>query len=310
MTDPAKNRRSWKTLGLDLVTLRVFLSTAEEGTMGRAAERENIALSAISRRISDLEARTNLILFDRRDRGMSLTSAGRALAQNIRLVFDKLDGLARGLNDLESGETGYIRLFHQTAASALLPPILADFLTKHPRIQLEIDEAAPDEILHSVRSGEADLGIITSRTAADAIDLENRAWVEDELVAILPVDHPLTSRDHLSVSEICEFPIITLRNAQAVLTLFREAARARGLPLQERVHAVSYETVRHMVSAGLGIAIVPQTAAERPETSDRIAVRPVAEEWAKRRLIICSRGAGLQSAASTLLLEHLAASPA
>jgi DNA-binding transcriptional LysR family regulator len=307
MRDPAK-RRSWKTLGLDLVTLRVFLSTAEEGTMGRAAERENIALSAISRRISDLEARTNLILFDRRDRGMSLTSAGRALAQSIRLVFDRLDALARGLNDLESGETGYIRLFHQTAASALLPPILADFLTTHPGIQLEIDEAAPDEILHAVRSGDADLGIITSWTAADALDLESRPWVADELVAIIPIEHPLSSRDTLSVAEICEFPIITLRNAQAVLVLFREAARKRDLLLQERVHAVSYETVRHMVAAGLGIAIVPQTAAERPETNDRIAVRRLSEEWAQRRLIICSRGVGLRSAASTLLLEHLAAS--
>lgn len=292
-------------MGLDLMTLRVFLSTAEEGTMGRAAERENIAVSAISRRIADLEARTGLTLFDRRDRGMSLTSAGRALAQDVRLVFDRLDALASGLNDLESGKTGYIRLFHQTAASSLLPPLLAAFLTQNPGIQLEIDEGPPDEILNAIRSGDADLGIITSRTATAAIDLENRTWLEGELVAILPVDHPLSHRDALSISEICEFPIVTLRSADAVLALFREAARERGLPLQERVHAVSYETVRHMVAAGLGIAIVPYTAANRPETQDRIAVRPVTDAWAKRQLVICSRGAGLRSAASTLLLEFL-----
>lgn len=294
--------------GVDLVTLRMFLSTAEEGSVGRAAERENIALSAISRRISDLEARTGLILFDRRDRGMSLTATGRVMVDHVRDVFERLDVLAREIDVLRSGDMGYLRLFHQSAATELLPPILASFLHDHSNIQLEIDEAAPGEIIRSVRSGEADVGIVTSRTAAGAPDLDQVSWVKNQLVAVLPTGHPLAENADVSIQELVRYPVITLRYADAVHRLFSEAARSQSIRLLERVRAVSYESVRHMVSAGLGVAIMPTTALTGAGEGDQIEVRPLRDEWAQRILIICSRSADVRSAAATLLIEHIAQS--
>jgi DNA-binding transcriptional LysR family regulator len=297
----------WFSLGLDLVTLRMFLSIADEGSLGRAATREGIALSAISRRISDLEARTGLVLFDRRDRGMTLTCAGRTLAEHIRGLFDRLDDLALELDALRGGEKGHVRLCHMTAAAGLLPSRLARFLADNPGVGLEVDETSAEEALHAVRVGEADIGVITSGTPA-ANDLHLYPWVEDELVAIVPRGHALAQKARLSLSDICAYPLVTLRHSTAILALYQERARTLGLEINERVHATSYESVRAMVAGGLGVAIVPAHTAYPHAREQNIEVRALSETWAQRRLVICVRHPDHLSASADLVVRHLLAS--
>ena len=96
----ASQNNTWKSLGLDLVSLRVFIATAEECSLAKAAARENIAHSAVSRRITDLEARAGVQLFERHDRGVILTAAGEMLLEQFRNVARLLDRIALDLEEI------------------------------------------------------------------------------------------------------------------------------------------------------------------------------------------------------------------
>ncbi|QSB45793.1 LysR family transcriptional regulator [Tsuneonella flava] len=290
---------------MDLVTLRVFLSIVSEGSLVRAAERENIALSAVSRRISEMEARTGVVLFDRRDRGMKLTSAGHALAEHVVTIFAELQSLARDLDAQRGGESGYVRLCHMWAASSMLGTMLADFLEANPGVDVRVDECTLDETLNAVRIGEADVGVITSFASPLPEKLELIPWREDELRVILPRGHVLCEKSALSLADICEHPIVAMRCANNFHDLLDEQARKHGVVLNERVHTNSYENARAMVAAGLGVALVPSSYAWPYVKELKIEVRALSEDWARRRLMICVRRNEKLTAAGQLLIDHL-----
>jgi len=294
--------------GIDLVTLRLFVAVVEEGSFARTAERENIAVSAVSRRISELEARFGILLLDRRDRRVTATVAGQTVLEHVRVVLDELHLMLRDIDDLREGTTGRVRIqTHPSAGSTLLPQIVASFVDLHPNIDIRIDEMSSHEIPGGVRSGAADIGLITGPIEAD--DLVLIPWSTDDLTAILPRDHVLAQGEQVEFATLLEYPFINMHRHNALLGRFRREAHALGKTMLERAHATSFESVRKLVAAGLGVAIVPAIAAyATPEaTAGQIAVRPLCEVWARRNLMACVRSQEHLLGASRLFLAHLLA---
>lgn len=294
----------WAALGLDLVTLRLFVAAAQENSFAAAAARERIAVSAISRRISDLEIRSGVKLFDRHDRGVSLTTAGDQLLQHLAAIFDQLDRVAWDLDAHRKGDSGYVRIHaSMTAIAGHLPLALSRFQAIHPGIDFHISEKTSEEIVHALRTGMTDIGL----TAGPAIsgDLSCVPWHHDDLVVLLPSGHPLCDRDRLSLEDIIDNPFVCLQESSALMRLFRRKAEELGKKIWERVITTGFESSRHMVGAGMGVAIVPSVAAD--ETSHCV-VRPLAEDWARRQLSICVRDMKHLSAATKLLVDHLVSS--
>lgn len=300
----AKKSHAWRALGLDLVSLRVLLATAEEGSLAKAGARENIAVSAVSRRISELEARTGVQMFDRHDRGVSLTPAGENLAAQLHHVFELLDRIALDLEAIRGGLRGHVRLHaHMSAASGLLPRIISEFLQKHPGIGVEVDEFTSLEVIHAVKTGVADVGLVSGTVKAEG--LEVFPWQHDSLVAVLPKGHQLADKDSLLFADLISEPFIGMQKNSALLALYREQARALGQQLQERAHAASFESARIMVSVGLGVSILPAGAAYPFVDSLGLDVRPLTESWAQRPLMLCIRNTSLLSAASKLFINYM-----
>jgi DNA-binding transcriptional LysR family regulator len=294
----------WTLRHLDLVSLRLFAAAVDEGTLAKTATREHVTISAISRRISELEARCGLTLLERYDRGVRPTGAGERLVNHIRELQRLLERMLVDMESIRGGYSGEVVVHaHMSATSGALPQQIAEFIADNPKVKVLVDEHTSLEVLRSVRAGIADLGLV-SGTARSA-DLHFMPWRHDELVALLPVGHPLLDCEDLSLSELLDEPFIGMQHDSALLTLYRHQAAALGRVLQERVHATSFESVRKMVSLRLGVAILPAVAAYPHTASLNIAVRPLRESWAKRPLMLCVRDPMLVSAATQRLIDHL-----
>lgn len=292
--------------GLDLVTLRLFVAVVEEGSFARTAERENIAVSAVSRRISELENRFGIALLDRRDRRVTATAPGQTVFDHVHVMLDQLHLMLRDIDDLRQGKTGRVRIqTHSSVGSTLLPNIVASFARIHPHIDVRIDEMSSHEIPAGIRTGAAEIGLVTGPIEAD--DLVLIPWSTDDLIAILPRDHELARKGQLVFSEMLEYPFINMHRHNALLGRFRREAQALGKSMVERAHAASFESVRKLVAAGLGVAIVPAIAAfaTHEAEAEQIAIRPLNEVWARRNLMACVRSQEHLLGASRLFLAHL-----
>jgi DNA-binding transcriptional LysR family regulator len=244
------------------------------------------------------------VLRERQDRGITPTAAGWVMLARIRTVLDMLYLMVRDLDEFRSGKRGHIRLqAHMSVVSTVLPKILAEFLEVHPSIDVDLDEFTSFEILHNIKTGLADVGLVSGTLKSD--DLHFLPWREDELVGILPKGHRLESLPVLRLSDMLNYPFIGMQRDSALLTLYRSQASALGKPLRERAHGTSFESVRKMVSAGLGVAILPAVSAYPYANESRLVVKVLEESWTHRPLLICVRDPEHLLAAARLLINHL-----
>ena len=286
---------------VDLVSLRLLLTAIEEGNLAKAATRESISLSAASRRISDLEAELGVKLLRRHDRGVSPTEAAQMALGRIRNIFTLLGQILDDFGDLRAGAKGTIRIgAHHTAIAGMLPKRIAAFLQAHPGVDVRIEDATSADILHWVRTEICDLGLVSGTVDSDGLTL--LPWEADQLVAVLPGGHALESREALHFADLLESPFIGLSAASALQTLFRGQAAALGRTLNERALVNSFEGVRTMIQAGLGVGILP---AELVSGAGNLSFRPLIEPWANRSLMICLRDKSQLTTASRLLLDFL-----
>src|SRR6516162_4478712 len=185
----ARTPLHWSAIGLDFVSLRVFKAAAEERSLAGAAEREQLALSAVSRRISYMEERLGAALLRRHDRGVEPTAAGEALLRHLGPLFDLTERAVTDVSAFASGGRGHVRLFANiSSVTGFLPEALASFLRGHPDIEVSLDERITSDILHAIRTGAADIGLVSATVSAP--DLQLAPWREDRLVAHAPSPPP------------------------------------------------------------------------------------------------------------------------
>jgi DNA-binding transcriptional LysR family regulator len=134
-------------------------------------------------------------------------------------------------------------------------------------------------------------------------------WLEDELVVILPKGHVLGDREPIRLADLIGEPFIGMQRDSALLSLYRQQMNAMGQNLNERAQATSFESVRHMVSVGLGVAILPAVAAYPYAEQLGLVVRKLGESWSRRSLVLCAREPERRSAATKLLISHLVGQP-
>lgn len=291
--------------GMDITTLRILLAAMEEGNLARVAERESIAISAVSRRIADFEQRYGFAIFDRHDRGVTPTPDGQILLDRIMSVLIEMERIAGDLVDRRDGVAGTVRLqAHITALASGLPARLALFVEQHPGIDFLLEENTSREIIHAVQTGLCDIGLVSG--TVDPRSLEVVHLEADELVAVLPAGSPLARHEVLSLADLLHEPFIGMQRDSALLSLYRTQAEAQNSRMNERVHATSFESVRLCVAAGLGVTILPAAAVRPFAEQQMLLVRKLSDSWARRPLMLCYRSKGPISAAARLLVRFLA----
>ena len=293
------------TRPLDPVSLKHFVAVCEEGSIARAAQRESLVASALSKRLAALEAEVGLPLLVRRRRGIEPTAAGQALLLRAREVLAGLDRLRAELQSYGQGVQGSVRVFASPSVLAEhLPEDVALFLERHPAIRIGLVERTSAEILRGLREGMADLGVLWDMNS-DLSGLQALPYRRDRLCVVMPPDHALARRTALRYEQtLDQASLDVVPGGQMDQLLRRQAALLGRLPLH-RMQVSSLDAACRMISAGLGLAILPIEAARAYAGAGRLAFVPLDEAWAVRRFVVVSRAEPLVSAAARLLAEHL-----
>ena len=293
------------TRPLDPVSLQHFVAVCEEGNIARAAARESLVASALSKRIAALEAEMAVPLLTRRRRGVEPTPAGQALLARAREVLSGLDRLRVELSAYRQGVQGSVRVLASPSVLAeSLPEDVAAFMDGHPGIRISLDERMSPDIVRGVREGSADLGVLWDRIN-DLSGLQVLPYRHDRLCVAMAPSHPLARRPALRYADTLDQPSINVGpGGQMDQLLRRQAALAGRLP-QHRMQVSSLDVACRLVAAGLGLAVLPLEAATPHAGAGRLAFVPLAEPWAVRRFVLVARAEPLLSASARLLVERL-----
>lgn len=288
----------------DLTDLRLFLNTLETGNITAGAARSHLSLASASARIRGLEGSLNLALLERGRRGVTPTPAGKALAQHARLILQQVERMQFDLADYSKGFKGRVRLLcNSSTLSEHLPELLADFLVNHPDTDIDVEEQPSLRILHAIRNGTADIGIISD--AVDTSDLQTRPFRADPLALVMPLDHPLHTEKNMRFSQTLDYEFVGLSVNSALGIYLEEQALHVGKRLRIRVRAEGFDAAIRMVSHGAGLSIVPQAAVDRWQANARFTSIPLSDAWADRQLLLCALDFNALPGYAQVLLEAL-----
>jgi len=288
----------------DLTDLRLYLHVLDSGNITAGAARSHLSLAAASARIRAMEASLGTVFLERGRRGVTPTPAGKALAQHARLLLQQAERMQQDLNEYARGAKGQVRLLcNTTAISEYLPEVLADFLSEHPNLDIDLQELPSARITHALRQGAADLGIVSD--AVDTHDLQTRIFRDDPLVLLVPSGHALAERLSLTFAETLAHDYVALGADSALAIHLEEQALHIGQRMAIRIRADGFDGLMRMVARGAGLAIVPKVAVERWPRANSFACVPLDDLWARRTLHLCSRNFAHLPAYTQALLEAL-----
>ena len=291
---------------LDPVSLQHFVAVCEEGNIARAADRESLVASALSKRIAALEAEVGVPLLVRRRRGVEPTPAGQALLARSREVLSGLQQLRVELTGFGQGVQGSVRVLASPSVLAEdLPDDIAAFVAEHPAIRIGLDERRSPDIVRGVRDGTADVGVLWDMIDLDGLD--TRPYRRDKLCVAMTPSHALARRPSLRFADTLEHAWINVSpGGQLDQLLRRQAALLGRLPIY-RMQVSSLDAACRLIGAGLGIAILAlESATPHAGAAGRLALVPLAEPWAARQFVVVTRQAPLVSTAARELAERLA----
>ena len=291
---------------IDLTTLRLFIAVCEERNLTRAAMREGIAASAVSKRMNDFEAAFDVSLFERQAKGMALTPAGEALLHHARVTLLNVEKIAVELSEYAQGVRGHVRMLANLSAIVqYLPEDLSAFFSAHELLRVDLQERPSGQVVRGIEEGSAEIGICSAAT--ETRRLQTFHYRYDNLVVVVRPDHPLADRDRLSFAETLDFDHIGLHAASSIYLRSQYAATEAGKSMRLRINVPGFDAVCRMVQANMGIGLIPDRAFEVIGAGMNLRALPLRDEWARRELKIVVRDARQLSATSRLMLDHLQA---
>ncbi|WP_180863030.1 LysR family transcriptional regulator [Cupriavidus pauculus] len=285
----------------DLTDLRLFLTVVECGSLTQGARSMHLALASVSERIAGMEATLGAPLLERNRRGVRPTAAGDALLRHARSILGQVEQMRGELRSYATGLKGRIRLLSNTAALAsFLPPHLRRFLAAHPDLSIDLGERPSPEIVQALVEGRAELGIVANFT--DFSNLQTHRIAEDQLVVVASRQHRVAAQPAVAFADIVDEPIIGMADT-ALETHLAERASRLGHQLHYRVQLRNVGHVAMLVDAGIGISIVSGSLAR--SMPGGLAILPLSEPWATRRLFLCARDFGALTPQAGLLARQL-----
>jgi DNA-binding transcriptional LysR family regulator len=252
MSEPAIELRLW----------RQFVAVAESLHFGRAALSLHMTQPPLTQAIANLERLLAVRLFDRTTRSVQLTAAGAALLPSVRDLLAQAGALPVQARAAQAGELGHLRLgFVSTIGFGQLPQWVRGFRARHPNVGLELIEATGDAQLLALERGELDAGFMLHSPGLAPPALQQLRVTRESLVLALPDPHPLAQQASLRLARVLDQPLVLFPRRimpslhDAILGIYRAADRV-PVVAQE---AIQMQTIVNLVSAGLGVAWVPES---------------------------------------------------
>lgn len=275
----------------------------EAGSLSKTAQQQHIAISAISKRLTALEAQLGCRLFRRHADGLEPTPAAAVLLRHAQTVLRNVVQLRIEMAELSEAVHGSVTIAASTAIAAnYLPEELRSFSVIHPGVAIVVRDALSREAVQLASQGSVDFAIFADPYSPGTLD--TTPYKTERLVAMLPAGHPLAAHRTLTLQEMLPFDFVGGRAGSSLNTLIEQAAAAAKLPLRWRVQVAGVDTIARMVEAGHGVAILPAALA-RPRRAGGMVARVLREPWSSRQLSLCHHPEASMTKPAQLLLKHL-----
>ena len=288
----------------DLTDLRLFLHVVESGSITHGAEKANMALPSASARLRGMEEVIGLPLLERGRRGVEPTPAGLTLTHHARLVLRQIEAMHGELGEFSAAMRAQVTLLvNITAMTEYLPELLAGYLAANPGLDIDLKARRSAEIVKTVAAGGADLGI-----ALDSVDLgglQTRPFGPERLVLVVPKGDPLAERRGIAFSETVHRDFVGLNAGNPLQDYVTARTLRDGKPLAYRVRLISFDGLSRLVEAGVGLAVMPESAAQSCRRTAKIAIVRLSDDWAQRRLLVCCRDFAALPGHARRLADHL-----
>jgi DNA-binding transcriptional LysR family regulator len=278
---------------MDLRRIRYFVVLAETLHFGRAALRLNIAQPPLSQQIRVLEEELGAQLFDRANRRVDLTPAGKALLPEARALLAQAERVSTVAARAQRGEIGELRvgLTGSGAFTALIPRLILTYRQRFPGVHLRIEELTTQEQLTALLEQRLDVAIVRSASPPDLPSTLRAARLfEDSLIVALPPQHRLSaSTKPLSIGELADeaFVMYPRESGTGVYDQIVALCRQAGFAPRIGQEARAAPTIVGLVAAGLGVALVPESL--RGVNVNGVVYRPLKNRGARSAMWLVLR---------------------
>jgi DNA-binding transcriptional LysR family regulator len=287
---------------VDLLQLEHFLAVVEERTFTRAAERVSRTQPAVSQSIKKLEEEVGAPLFARDVHDVSLTEAGKLLAEYARRMVRARDEAMRQIGALRDLKFGTLNIAaHESAAVYLLPAPLHAYLSRFPDIKVGIYRSRLSEIPRQVMDREVHVGFVKDAPAFH--ELKSVEVHADEMVLIASPRHPLVKRSAVQVRDLGTENFVLHHLCSSTEQMIMKLFKAHNTPCRVVAELWSFENIKSFVQAEVGMAIVPRITVAQEVRNGTLAIVPLRELAVPRRTLMIYREQGYLSDSARELIK-------
>ncbi|WP_417248688.1 LysR family transcriptional regulator [Celeribacter sp.] len=261
---------------MNLQALKYFDEVNRCGSFRRAADKLNVAASAISRQIQNLEYDLGAQLFERSVRGVRLTEAGELLAIRVRGIFNSISQVKSDIDDLNDLQRGHVRVASvEGVANTIFAENCARFFVRFPLVQVAIEILDAQQVVEALLSETADIGITFGISDRPELNIVKRR--PGHLAAVVPRDHPLSCEDHVTLKQIAKFPSILPSTGFGIRRLIEDESDRAGVQLKIAFESNSLELIRRMIETTGLLGILPHSKALDRSPSVNFKALPITE---------------------------------
>jgi LysR family transcriptional regulator, hydrogen peroxide-inducible genes activator len=286
---------------MEVHQLRYFCAVAESGNFTRAAESARVSQPSLSQQIHKLEDELGARLFDRLPRSARLTQFGKAFLPKAKAILRQIGEARVEIREMASVESGEVILGAiPTIAPYLLPPMLSGFSRQHPSVSVSVVEEITPTLLERLHQGTLDLALLALPVEGD--ELISTELMQEAMFAVLPEKHPLASRRSILLDEMREESFLLLKEGHCFRDNALQACRQSRITPNVVFESGQFATILAMVSAGMGVSVVPQMAVSKVSGCKFVLI---ADKQSRRRIGVARLKYRYPTRAQNALLEHL-----
>ena len=269
-------------LHLTLRQLQVFEKVATHLNHSRAAEELYLSQPAVSMQIKQLEENIGLPLFEQMGKKIFLTEAGREVLHYSRTILEQLHEMGNVFAEMKGLEHGQLNIAVVSTANYFMPQLLAKFIQLHPKINVNLSVANRDAVIKQLTENAADLAIMGQ--PQDDADLISQSFLENPLVVIATVHHPLANISEILPHQLSNEVFLLREIGSGTRGVAERYFYSHQLPLPTHMTMDTNEAIKQSVQAGIGIGIISRHGIELELETKRLCILnvqgfPIIRNW-------------------------------
>lgn len=243
---------------LELRQIKYFIEVARREHVTEAAHALHVAQSAVSRQIFNLEAELGVDLFIREGRNVKLTAIGKIFLEHMEQAINVIDDAKQVVSEYTDPKRGTIHIgFPSSLATYILPTVISAFRHTYPHVQFELNQSSYHGLQEKVIKGDVNIALIAP-VPADRPKIKSSILFTENIVALLPMSHPLAKAEALKLNELRDDAFVLFPSGFVLREMIEENCKQLGFQPKVSFEGKDIDAIKGLVSAGLGISLIPE----------------------------------------------------